>query len=80
MGSRHEFPRRLTEEQVRWVKAVIALDRRERKALGMRRGTNGLHQRLAKHLGVSVWCIESIARKKRWRNVPAKDWRHRSTT
>lgn len=80
MGSKHEFPRKLTEEQVRWIKAVVKLDRKERRAAGFKRGTNGLEKRLAKHFNVSVWCIESIVRKRRWRAVTPKHWSSRSTT
>lgn len=73
-----EFPRKLTVEQVSWIKAVIALDRRERRARGLKKHSHGLFIRLAAMHKVSVDTIQAIARRKRWRAVKAKDWSSRS--
>lgn len=68
----NQFERKLTQTQVAWVKGVVLLDRRERKRAGLKRGSNGIVDRLAQHLGVSRWCIESIIRRRRWRGIKPK--------
>lgn len=72
MGERFVFPTKLRPADVAMIRGIIRLDRRERKKAGFARGTNGLAKRLAAEFGVTVWCIESIVKEKRWKHVQAK--------
>ena len=69
---RIEFPRKLTSEQVAMILGIVRLDLQERRKAGFKRGTNGLTLRLAQEFRVTVWCIESIRKKRRWKHVSPK--------
>lgn len=58
----------LTEEVAMFVKKVIAHERRIRRAGRVKR-TAGMVPRLARELGVSIYCIRHIVYGERWRKV-----------
>lgn len=66
------FPAKLAREDVIQIRGILLLDRRERRAAGYERGTRGLRKRLAQHYRVSIWCIEAVAKRRRWRHVRIK--------
>jgi hypothetical protein len=54
---------------VAWIKAALLVGRTGRPKV-----IYGLRQRLADRFGVSYWCIESIDKTRRWRDVRPKRW------
>lgn len=68
----HNFPTKLNPDQVALIRGIYKLDRKERRKAGFSRGTNGLRDRMAIEFKVTVWCIESITKDRRWKRVRAK--------
>lgn len=75
---KNSFPSKLTDDQVRWIKGVLLLDRRRPGVLGRpsspqrRHLRPGLKARLAAKFGVSIWTIAEIDRGRRRRTIRAR--------
>lgn len=51
----------LTKAQVRMILRIIWVDRYQRRAKGLNRGTIGVHARIAKQFSVSIGVVKKIA-------------------
>lgn len=54
------------------IRGIVNLDRRERRLAGFTRGSRGIKVRLAQQLGVTIWCVDSVIRKRSWKNIQAR--------
>jgi hypothetical protein len=71
------YATKLTEEDVRFIKAVLFIDKKERVAFGLlHHRSYNLQHRLAKKFGVSFYQINEIAKGRRWKRTPPARWAH----
>lgn len=61
--------RKLTVDDVKFIRDAHRLDRKARKDKGLIRGVRGLRQRLAKRFHVSPDTIKDVIRRRRYRNI-----------
>lgn len=74
-GGRKAGSCKLTIPQVRYIKKVLAIERRLGKARGLRHRTKGIYVRLGAKFGVSKWTIKRIAKRRGWPDIKTPDIR-----